>query len=119
MSTCNRVARDSGPLPPWRRALVVVVATHALAVPAPAQDIRVDVTGSNIPRTHTEGPANLEVVTRADIERTGATTMNELMAYLPSIDFYQSELNSNSPTGSGTAALRLRGFLDVDVLVLL
>lgn len=81
---------------------------------------RVEVTGSSIKRTQVEGPAPVEVYSRKDIERTGATTINELIRAIPSIDFYdQGELASNSPAGSGTANLAMRGLGSTQLLVLL
>lgn len=92
-----------------------------IGLPAQAQDVqRVEVTGSAIKRTSVEGPAPVEVITRKDIERTGATSLNELLRSIPSIDIFdQGELASNSPSGSGTASIRLRGLSDSDTLVLL
>ncbi len=81
---------------------------------------RVEVTGSAIKRADVEGPAPVEVVTRKDIERTGATTVNELLKSVATMDIYdQGELASNSPTGSGSANIRLRGMGETNVLVLL
>lgn len=93
----------------------------AVGSQAVAQEVqRVEVTGSAIKRTSVEGPAPLEVITRKDIERTGATSINELLRSIPSIDIFdQGELASNSPAGSGTASVRLRGLSDSEVLVLL
>ena len=92
--------------------------------PAPAptsqQLERVEITGSSIKRVQAEGPAPVEIYTRKDIERTGATTVNELIRSIPSIDLYdQGELASNSPAGSGTANLALRGLGSTQLLVLL
>lgn len=91
-------------------------------VPVQAQQKleRVEVTGSAIKRTDAEGPAPVEVITRKDIERTGATSLNELLRYIPTIDIFdQGELASNSPTGSGTANLATRGLDSSNLLVLL
>ena len=95
--------------------------TPSAETPAAATKLeRVEVTGSAIRRTSTEGPAPIEVVTRADIARTGATTVNELLKSIPSVDiFNQGELAGNSPAGSGTVRIALRGLSDSDVLVLL
>src|SRR6478609_7944935 len=83
-----------------------------LAAPAQTPDIRVDVTGSNI--------KPVEIVTREEIQRTGARTVNELLRYIPSVDIYdQGEIASNSPAGSGTTTIRLRGLSENNVLVLL
>lgn len=85
---------------------------------APVQ--RVEVTGSAIKRASAEGTAPIEIVTRADIQRSGASNLNELLRTIPSIDIFdQGELASNSPAGSGTASVRLRGLSDSQTLVLL
>ncbi len=85
-----------------------------------AADIRIDVTGSNIPRTSIEGPAPVEVITKEQVQRTGATTLNELLSYIPTIDIYnQGEIASNSPSGSGTTTIRMRGLAETNTLVLL
>jgi iron complex outermembrane recepter protein len=84
------------------------------------QTQRIEITGSAIKRTSAEGPAPVEVVTKKDIERTGATSINELLRSIPSIDIFdQGEISSNSPAGSGTANVRLRGLSESEVLVLL
>src|SRR6478672_535655 len=91
-----------------------------LAAPAQTPDIRVDVTGSNIKRVEGEGALPVEIVTREEIQRTGARTVNELLRYIPTVDIYdQGEIASNSPSGSGTATIRLRGLSENNVLVLL
>jgi iron complex outermembrane receptor protein len=81
---------------------------------------KVVVTGSNIKRIEGETATPVQVITRKEIERTGATNLNELMRALPSIDIFdQGELASNSPAGSGTATVRMRGLSETNVLVLL
>ena len=83
-------------------------------------DIRVEVTGSNIKRVEGEGALPVAIVTKEEIKRTGATTVNELLRYIPTIDIYdQGEIASNSPSGSGTTTIRLRGLSETNVLVLL
>ena len=83
-------------------------------------DIRVEVTGSNIKRVEGEGALPVEIVTKEEIKRTGATSVNELMRYIPTFDIYdQGEIASNSPSGSGTTTIRLRGLSENNVLVLL
>lgn len=106
-------------LQPTRIALAVWLATAgAAALAQPAQ--RIEITGSAIKRASAEGPAPIEIVNRQDIERSGASSVNELLRSIPSIDIFdQGELSSNSPAGSGTANVLLRGLSESEVLVLL
>lgn len=86
----------------------------------PTKIEKIEVTGSNIKRIEGETATPVQVVTRKEIERTGATNLNELMRSLPTIDIFdQGELASNSPAGSGTATIRMRGLSETNVLVLL
>ena len=62
--------------------------TPESGAPAPVPDIRIDVTGSNIKRVEGESALPLEIVTREDIRRTGATTISEMLRYIPSIDLF-------------------------------
>ncbi|MFO1339041.1 MAG: TonB-dependent receptor [Burkholderiaceae bacterium] len=103
-------------------ALIGAFGGTALGLPAAqAQDVqRIEITGSAIKRTNAEGPAPVEILTRKEIERTGATSLNELLHSIPSIDIFdQGELASNSPAASGTASIRLRGLSSSETLVLL
>ena len=86
----------------------------------PQQLERVEITGSAIKRVNAEGPAPLEIYTKKDIQRTGATTISELVKNLSTIDINdQGELTNNSPSGSGSANLRIRGLSERNLLVLL
>lgn len=81
---------------------------------------RVEITGSAIKRVQTEGPAPVETYTRKDIERTGATTITELVKNIASLDIDdQGDLTGNSPSGSGTTNLQIRGLSERNVLILL
>ena len=86
-------------------ALVSLSGTSVMAQQqAPQQLERVEVTGSAIKRIAGEQPAPIEVVTRKDIARVGATSINELMKSIPALDISDAgEISSNSPGGSGTA----------------
>lgn len=92
-----------------------------LALPAAAQQAqRVEITGSAIKRVNAEGPAPVEVYTRKEIERTGATTISELVKNIAALDIDdQGELTANSPSGSGTQQLQIRGLSERNLLVLL
>ena len=77
-----------------------------LSAPALAQQTegnlgRVEVTGSAIKRVQVEGPSPVEIITKEDIKRSGATSINELMRSIAALDIYNDgELSSNSPSGS-------------------
>jgi iron complex outermembrane receptor protein len=110
----KRTSISTGVLLALGGALLAPVAAQA------QQTQRIEITGSAIKRTSSEGPAPVEIITKKDIERTGATSVNELLRSIPSIDIFdQGELASNSPAGSGTASVRLRGLSDSETLVLL
>lgn len=105
-----------------RIALAAMLATSGAATLAQQTQApqRVEITGSAIKRSTAEGPAPVEIVTREDIARSGASNLNELLRTIPSIDIFdQGELSSNSPAGSGTASVRLRGLSESQTLVLL
>ncbi|MEJ7667819.1 MAG: TonB-dependent receptor [Casimicrobiaceae bacterium] len=86
-----------------------------------AQDIRVDVTGSNIKRVEGEGGLPVQTITRQDIERTGVQTSAELLTRITS---NQSSGNYNDSQGignnlNGFAGASLRGLGFQRTLVLL
>ena len=99
-------------------ALTVGSLVSAAAYAQTAQ--RVEITGSSIKRVDAEGTAPVTVVTRKDIERSGATTINELVKNIAALDILdQGELTGNSPSGSGTSNLQIRGLSERNLLVLL
>ncbi len=101
-------------------ATLAVFSVSAIAQEQTQQLERVEVVGSAIKRTSSEGVSPIEVLSRKQIERTGATSVNELLRSIPSIDIFdQGELASNSPAASGTASIAMRGLSSSEVLVLL
>ena len=92
----------------------------ALVTPASAQDTveRVEITGSAIKRIEAEGALPLQVFTRADIERSGATTATELIQKLPSMQGFVTTSESVGGGGAGFASASLRS-LGQRTLVLL
>ena len=100
MSRTGQAAASKPRNRPGRRRILAaaVAAAFPLAAWSQQQFERVEITGSAIKRTDAEGPAPVEIITRKDIAKTGATSINELVRSLPSIDvFDQGELTSNSP----------------------
>jgi iron complex outermembrane recepter protein len=81
---------------------------------------RVVVTGSNIKRTDKEGTAPVSVMTAQDIKATGATTVADLMKYIPSMGTDgNQDFNSGTGFAKGAATASLRGFGSSSTLVLL
>ncbi|MBV1776551.1 TonB-dependent receptor [Burkholderiaceae bacterium DAT-1] len=84
---------------------------------APKKVEKITVTGSNIKRINVETATPVEVLSKADIAKSGAGSVAELMSQLPSVsaDFGTS---SNS-FSQGAASVSLRGMGEKNVLVLL
>ena len=80
--------------------------TIAAGVPALAQDIKVEVTGSSIKRVEGEGALPVQVITREDIQRSGVTTAMEL---IDRISAAQSLGNFNTTLGEGTTLAGFNG----------
>ena len=105
-----------------KKAIAAAVAV-AFAAPAFAQDAaplqRVEITGSSIKRVNNENPGALQVLSRSDIERTGATTALDVLRSASAID---TDLNSaTASSGSfspGSSAVMLRNLGKVATLVL-
>jgi iron complex outermembrane recepter protein len=102
-----------------------LLASQAMAqtpTPAPsAQKIeKIEVTGSNIKRVDSEGVSPIQVISRAEIERSGKQTVSELLRSLPSnaggglTDIF----NPNS-FSAGASTVSLRGLGSAATLVLL
>ncbi|MCC6377690.1 MAG: TonB-dependent receptor [Burkholderiales bacterium] len=99
---------------------VGTAASLLTAVPAYAQDMRVEVTGSSIRRVDAEGSLPVTVVTREEIAATGVTTTEQLLAQLPFIDSLGS-LNLASGAGLSTygqSSVSMRGLGSTRTLVL-
>lgn len=99
---------------------VTVSAVAQQAQQPPVQQLeRVEVTGSNIKRVNAETVAPIEVVTREQIQRSGQTTLADVLRTLPSNSggsFGESFSNSFAP---GAAGISLRGLGQKTTLVLL
>ena len=89
------------------------------SAPAGAQDIRVEVTGSNIKRVDTEGVAPVQTITRQEIEQSGRSTVAEVLRSITANSgnsFSETFTNSFSKGASG---ISLRGLGQKSTLVLL
>ena len=81
---------------------------------------RIEVTGTNIKRTDTETPSVVQVITREQIERSGSTSVAELLRDLPAMAG-GSTVDFDAGTGfaRGNATASLRGLGSVATLILL
>lgn len=87
-------------------------------VPANKLD-RVEVTGTMIKRTDAETPTPVSIIKREDIERSGATSLDELLRMDPSTGAGGlDDLSSGSGFAAGTASISMRGMGSAATLVL-
>jgi iron complex outermembrane receptor protein len=97
----------------------LVAMTPAFAQEAPAKVQRIEITGSSIKRTNTETTASVQIMTREDIERTGATTalgiLTDSVAVGTSLN---AASNSSGSFATGASAVGMRGLGKVATLVL-
>ena len=103
-------------------ALAVAFSNAAFAQQAPAPEAkiqRVEITGSSIKRTDVEAAGSIQVLTRDDIERTGATTALDVLR--SSAATYTNLNSASSSSGSfatGASAIDMRQLGKVSTLVL-
>ena len=93
-----------------------------VAVDAAAQQARerIEVTGTNIKRTDSETPSVVQVITREQIERSGQTSVAELLRELPSISGGAAvDYDPGSGFQRGNSTASLRGLGSVATLILL
>lgn len=76
------------------------------------------ITGLNIARIAGEGATPIEIVTRADIEKSGASTVVEMLSKLPSVGVALDGNSYNSFAG-GASSVALRGLDAKYTLILL
>ncbi|HWX00920.1 TonB-dependent receptor [Collimonas sp.] len=86
--------------------------------PSPDSLERITITGSNISRINKEGPTAVEVIKREEIEKSGASTVLELLSKLPSVSV-GLDGNSNTSFAQGAASVGLRGLDAKYTLILL
>lgn len=99
---------------------LAMVSAEALAQQSAQTKEKIEVTGSNIKRTDTETPSVVQIISKDQIERSGATSVAELLRQIPAIsgggtqDF---DGGSGFQRGNNTASLR--GLGSVATLILL
>ncbi|WP_236904259.1 TonB-dependent receptor [Collimonas fungivorans] len=88
------------------------------AAPVPENLERITITGSNISRVNKEGPTAVEIIKRDAIEKSGASTVVELLSKMPSVSVELSG-NDNNSFAKGAASVALRGLGAKYTLILL
>ncbi|MCG3189698.1 MAG: Vitamin B12 transporter BtuB [Burkholderiaceae bacterium] len=104
-------------------SLAAALAVGGFAVVAPdawAQDSgqRVEVTGSRIKRADTETAAPVQIMTREDIERTGKTSIQDVLRSITADSTGSIPTSFTNGFASGSAAVSLRGLGVNSTLVL-
>ncbi|BDM65017.1 hypothetical protein NFHSH190041_24690 [Shewanella sp. NFH-SH190041] len=105
-----------------RLAIFGGAASIALSIPmtVAAEEVeRIEVTGSSIKRTDMEGALPLDIITAADIKKTGVTSVPDLIATLPSMQGFIAEGESVGGGGGGIQTASLRDLGSQYTLVLL
>ena len=109
-------------MPITRNALAAALAA-ASALPLAAQQAqkveKIEVTGSNIKRVDSEGPAPVQVLTRQDIERSGSNTVSDVLRYLPSNNAGSYDETFVGSFARGSSGVSLRGLGEKSTLVLI
>ena len=99
----------------------LVLAAAQAAYAQQAQKIeKIEVTGTNIKRVDIETAAPITIITREDIERSGMTTVSELLKQLPSNAIGGlNDLTGQNSFSTGASSISLRGLGSAATLVLL
>lgn len=91
----------------------------ALPTQAQAQDTqRVEITGSAVRRVQSEGALPVQVITRDAIEKTGATSVADLIQALPSMQGFTNEGASVGGGGNGFSGASIHNLGETRTLVL-
>lgn len=88
------------------QALVLAFGSSVLLAALPAQAQRVEITGSSIKRVEAEGALPVQTLTRADIDRTGVQTTEQL---LQTISAMSSSGQANTAVGAGLSTYGFSG----------
>jgi iron complex outermembrane recepter protein len=101
-----------------KKQLVVAIAAtfvasgfaYAQQAQQPQKVDKVEVTGSNIKRVDAEAATPITIITREEIVKSGATSLNEVLQNITSSGVGGfSETNTNLSSGGGSAGISLRG----------
>ena len=93
---------------------------HGQDTAEPDATLKIEVTGSHIPRSDAESALPVQVITREDIERSGSTTVAEVMAKVSAnVLGFNDQLSVGQPAQPGLSSVNLRAIGDGSTLVLL
>jgi iron complex outermembrane receptor protein len=100
---------------------VMLALGGAVMMPATAQDTpqRVEVTGSAIKRVDAEGALPVQIIRREEIERSGATSVTDLIQRLPAMQGATTEAASVGGGGGGFSGASVHNIGETRTLVLL
>ena len=90
-----------------------------VAAQAPQTVQKIEVTGSNIKRVDIEGPTPVVVIRREDIEKTGATSVAEVLRNIGAQNGCSFEERTFGTFAPGSAGVSLRGLGQSATLVLI
>ena len=94
-------------------------AALAQTTPAPQQLERVEITGSNIRRTDAETPSPVQVITNADLVKSGFTSVSEVLQSITANGAGTLSTGFNQAFAAGAAGVSLRGLTLGATLVLI
>jgi iron complex outermembrane recepter protein len=91
-----------------------------VTLPVAAQDTqRIEITGSAVRRIQSEGALPVQVITRQEIDKSGATSVSELIQTLPSMQAFTNEGASVGGGGNGFSGASIHNLGETRTLVLL
>jgi len=94
--------------------------TPAAEQPAQKSDVeRIEVTGSHIKRLDTEGASPVTTITRKELDKSGYTSVSDVLRDTGMNSFGSQRESSNSGAPAGNAEVSLRGLGSDNTLVLL
>jgi iron complex outermembrane recepter protein len=104
-----------------RHCIAAAAAALVAALPAFAQDTqRIEITGSSIKRIDAETALPVQVLTRQDIQKSGATNVEQLMLTIGANTSSGAQManGASSATTGGISSVSLRGLTSIRTLVL-
>ena len=117
-------AKDAQPLLATTLATLIAAipaAAWAQDTPAPQQMQRVEITGSSIKRIDAETALPVQVITREQIQKSGATNVEQLLQTISSVSSSGglTTASASGRTTGGISAVSLHGLTSIRTLVLL